>query len=164
MAFQVIVKSNKLLVKLDEMPDSVRDAVVLVTNVLASDVRDAAQERAETRLDVITGKYRDSIKERVTVNDKGVTARVWSHTPYSQILEWGGTIPAHEILPNVAQALKFMGNAGEVFAAAVHHPAVTLKGHEIIWGAFDDMKPEIREREIGAIEGSIDGVNAVSEG
>ena len=75
--------------------------------------------------------------------DQGVFTTVSIDDPKAHILEYGATLPAHDIDPNTAHALRFLGREGIKFAAHVHWPGAELPPHPTLHAAFAEMQIEI---------------------
>jgi hypothetical protein len=87
----------------------------------------------------------ERIKLDIASEQGGVFAKVGSDDPKAHILEYGAELPPHEIDPNIAHALRFLGHDGAAFAARVHFPGARLKPHSTIHAAFAEMQAEIFE-------------------
>jgi len=159
-AFDVQIKSDRIKVKLDELPDEIRTDLKATTRTLAEELKSVAQALASGPLvKTITGKYAASFRVGVRSSKSSVTGRVHSKAPQAAILEFGGTIPAHDILPKTAQALAFMGSAGQVFAARVHHPASHIDKRGVLHQALSDMEGAIVAELKGAVAGATSRVS-----
>jgi phage gpG-like protein len=75
-------------------------------------------------LNTRTGRLADAIQAEVEDDGQALVARVFvsSDVKYAMIQEYGGTTPAHDIVPDKAKALAFLSGGGLVFARRVHHP------------------------------------------
>lgn len=140
MSFDVKIDQSRLDVRLDRIEPATLIFLRLTVEELDAQLVDAAQALAPVK----TGRYRASIKGSISSSKKAIVGRVYSHSPLANIIETGADIPPHEILPNVAQALHFGGTAGDIFAARVHSPGAHLEGKDVIGGAFDSMRDDIR--------------------
>jgi hypothetical protein len=130
--------------RFDGLPMKVKIDLVTVTKVLADELTSVAQALAEGALvKERSGKYVASIRDYVSVKRHRITGVVFSDAPEAGILEYGGTIPAHVILPNVAEALAFMGSAGQVFAARVNHPASKIAKRGVLHTALEQIQGRI---------------------
>jgi hypothetical protein len=151
--FSVKVDADKVRLRFDALPDKLRQALGLEARSLASELQGRARDNAASFLKQHTGGFAASIEETVRVSPRSIVGKIFSKHPAAAILEFGGTIPPHEIAPKTAQALRFMMSEGEVFAQVVHAPGGTIKPHPIIHGAFDQMKGEIASGMTEAAEG-----------
>ncbi len=156
-AFDVQIKADRIKVKLDELPEELRGRLKTTTQTLAEKLRTVAQALASGPLvRSHTGKYVASIKTGVRTSKSSVTGRIHSKAPQAQILEWGGTIPAHQILPNTAKALAFLGTAGQIFAARVMHPASHIDQRGVLHAALDAEQTDI----IAELKATVAGATA----
>lgn len=152
MAFDIQVRSDRIKVKLEALPNEVRGALKTTAQALAGELASTARALAGgTLVQEHTGKYVASIRPGVRTSKNSVTGRIHSRAPQAAILEFGGTIPAHEILPKVAQALAFMGPAGKVFAGRVEHPASTIEKRGVLHAALKDMQGTIVSELTGTV-------------
>lgn len=152
----VKVDTSSVDLKLDEMPGAVRTAVLDAVIADGAALTDLARTRAETLLQVRTGKFVSRIRFGLRRSKNRITGRVYSTAKTANLFEWGGTTPPHEIAPDSAKALLLQMRGGSRFAAHVHHPGGYYKRLEIIHGAFDQMKPEIQ----AALEGAANAAAA----
>ena len=93
-----------------------------------------------------SGRYRESFYGAVKASEDGVAAYVASRAPEAGILEFGGETSAHDILPSVAQALRFEGGAGAVYASVIHDPGARIGAHPVLRPALDALADEILTR------------------
>jgi hypothetical protein len=140
-------------------------ALVRVARDLVSELVARARAKADGDvLQVCSGRFIDSIHGDVVVENpdshrsaaiyfasggvthEGVFAEVLSDDPKAHILEYGATIPRHEIDANTAHALRFLAHEGIVFAASVQFPGAIIPPHSTIHAAFFDMEDEIVDR------------------
>lgn len=141
---------DKTILEMQQLLPEVRAALEQTIGKDADTMRDRARELASG--DVLqsrSGKYVESIKSEVHSTENGVFGFVSSDDPRVDLFEYGGTTPARDILPNVAQALRFaggmmgrlsLGTVGMIFAAIVHRPIVTYRPRPVIHAAFDEME------------------------
>jgi hypothetical protein len=150
--FDIEVKSDRIRVKIEALPGEVKGALTPVTQLLAEELKSVAQAFASGVLvGEITGKYVASFRTGVRTSAKSVTGRVHTTARQAAILEYGGTIPAHDIAPDAAKALAFMMGAGQAFAARVHHPASRIEKRGVLHAALDDMAGTIVSGLTGAV-------------
>lgn len=143
--FDIVVKSDSVMALLDTISPRVHDA--LLPSITADANSILSRARALASGDVLqerSGKYVKSIKMKVYDSKKRVYAKVFSRDPRAGLFEWGGSTPARNILPNAAQAMAFMGSAGQVFAKIVHRPIVQYAPHPVINRAFEEMKSDVQ--------------------
>jgi hypothetical protein len=156
MAFDIRVNASKVNLKLEEMPEEVREAVLQAVLALGGPLADLARSRAEQLLQVRTGKFLGHIKFGLRRHSKNnITGRVYSSAKTANLFEWGGTTPAHDIVPKNARALVLNMRGGKVFAGRVHHPGGKYKALQIIHGAFDEMKPAIQASLESAVKEAV---------
>ena len=134
--FNVKVNASRATLKLERMPEDVRDALTAAVFIDAGLLAAAAQARAP----VVTGKFARSIKPRISVREKSITGTVRTRDPRANLFEWGGKTAAHDILPDKAKALLLPGGK---FAAVVHHPGGKYAALNIVHGAFAQMQSQI---------------------
>ena len=91
-----------------------------------------------------SGRLAASIAVSVERTGSGASATVSSDAPYAAIHEYGGTIPAHTILPQSARALAFPWRGQQRFFKRVSVPAVTLPERSFMRSALAETAPEIR--------------------
>jgi len=144
--FDVQVDASRANLRLEEMPEEVRDALIVAVTLAAGELEGAAQSKASgDLLQVRTGRFVRSIKAGIRTGKTSVTGRVYSNDPRARLFEFGGTTPPHDIAPKNTKALLLKMRGGTVFAASVHHPGGKYEARNIIYSAFDEMKPEIVE-------------------
>jgi hypothetical protein len=150
----ITIESNNdnAVARLGEITPRVRAAVSDVVGVLQAELVDIVRARAPVR----TGAYRDSIKGSLADSATGSIARVAAEpggagsagsrkTFYAPWIEYGATIPAHDIAP-AGKIMKFDGGAGDVFRRVIHSPGGKIKAQEIIHGAFEEKRGDIVAR------------------
>jgi phage gpG-like protein len=109
---------------------------------------DALRDRVERNLSGAvlqrrSGRLAASIAVDVQRSGLGASARVSSDAPYAAIHEYGGTIPAHTVLPQSARALAFPWRGRQRFFKRVSLPAVTMPERSFMRSALDEVAPEI---------------------
>jgi phage gpG-like protein len=62
---------------------------------------------------------------------------------YAAIQEYGGHTAVHDIVAAKAQALRFAGAGGPVFAKSVHHPGSTIPARSYLGSALASLQTEI---------------------
>jgi hypothetical protein len=151
MGFDVKVTGpDKVVLQMQQLLPEVRAALEIVIRKSADQI--LGEARALASGDVVqvrSGRYLASLESRVRSTPDSVFGYVWSDDPgLAAVFEFGGVQAPREILPNVAQALRFMGTTGMVFAEIVHRPSVTYEAKPIIHAAFDDQMTAV-ETQIG---------------
>lgn len=99
-----------------------------------------------------TGALTASIFADVITNSDSVSAAVGSSgVPYAAIQEYGGKTAAHEIVPDKARALAFVGGGEMRFARRVEHPGSILPERSYLRSSLAEFGPEISEQLAAAI-------------
>jgi hypothetical protein len=143
MTFDVKI-DDRASAKLAGVDGALRGRLLDIAQVLAKAlVANARAKASGDLLKVRTGRYVASIHGSARKTDTGVSASVTSSSPLATIFERGAVVPAHDILPNVAQALRFLDDAGAVYAKVVHDPGAVITPKPAIHRAFDDMRGDI---------------------
>ena len=155
-----VVGDKQLIARLTAMPDNIRSALVRKVRALALmlEAKVKGEKLSGQVLNVVTGALRRSISNEVTTGSNSVTAEVYSSgdVKYAAIHEYGGTIPAHEVVATKAQALHFVIGAKDVFAKRVQIPDVKMPERSFLRSSLDEMRDEIVE---GMKEAVIEGVH-----
>ena len=96
-------------------------------------------------LQMRSGVLKASIAAEVSVEGGELNAKVGSFgdVKYAAIQEYGGRTSAHEILPDKAQALAFIGGGGQRFARRVQHPGSTIPAHAYLQSSLDEARDAI---------------------
>lgn len=153
--FTVKVNASSTTLRLNELPARLRAGLLNAVQILDAELLSVARAKAGGDLvQVHTGKYLASIKGDVRNTENRISGIVYSDAPQADILEFGGTIPFHEILPNVAKALAFMMGGGQVFAAGVAMPDVVIKKRGPLHSALYQMHQKILS-DMGAAVGDV---------
>lgn len=144
-----VVGDKQLIARLTAMPDNIRSALVRKVRALALmlEAKVKGEKLSGQVLNVVTGALRRSISNEVTTGSNSVTAEVYSSgdVKYAAIHEYGGTIPAHEVVATKAQALHFVIGAKDVFAKRVQIPDVKMPERSFLRSSLDEMRDEIVE-------------------
>jgi hypothetical protein len=138
----VKIDASRVNLKLEELPQELREAILSAVVSYGGSLVDEARSRAETLLQVKTGKFVSRIRFALSQRKNSIVGRVYSTDPRANLFEWGGRTGPHEILPDKAQALKVMLGGKNFFFAGVHHPGGNYAPRDIIHGAFDPTKSE----------------------
>lgn len=148
---RITVNTGDLSGKLDELPETVKAALIPEANAIAAMLLGIVKGKAGGDvLQVHTGEFLASIDSKVRVNPKSVSGQVFTKDPRAGVLEWGGKLPPREIAPKNVKALHFLGTSGEVFAGLVHHPGAQIKPHSVFHSTYIDEKSDIEARLIAA--------------
>lgn len=153
----VKINASTVNLRLEQFPDDVRRELLYTIELTGGQLVDLARSRAESLLAVRTGNFVGRIRFGLKRKKNSLYGRVFSSAKTANLFEWGGKTGAHEILPDKAKALLI---AGSKFAARVHHPGGHYKRLEIIHGAFDQMKPQIKAGLEDAVAGAVERINA----
>jgi phage gpG-like protein len=94
-----------------------------------------------------SGALARSIQQMVTATDETVTGEVFSagDVKYARIHEYGGTTPAHDIIPTKANALAFAIGGKQIFAKIVHHPGSKMPERSFLRSSLADQATEIMD-------------------
>lgn len=165
---------DETILQLQTMMPEVRKALEVTIGNAVKGVQD--QARALASGDVLqsrSGRYVNSIKSDMVSNDSGVFGHVFSDDPRADLFEYGGSTPARDILPNVAQVLRFagspmlaslsLGTVGMVFAAVVHRPVVQYQKRSVIDAAFDAARTDVEVKIGDAVLVGIEQRTAVQD-
>ncbi len=131
---------------LSDMPERLRDALADKATSFATALEAKVQQKlAGEVLNTRTGALARSI---VTTIEQGtasvaVTVATDGDVKYAAIHEFGGIIPAHEIVPDKAKALAFLVGGKQAFAARVELPAVTMPERSYLRSSLAEMADEI---------------------
>lgn len=137
--FEVHVDTSRIRLRLGAMPEAVRGELLDVMQVLDEALVGDAEDHAPDK----TGNLRAHIKGAVRASARRITASATARAKYAAILEWGGTIAAHDILPKSKEVEKFLIGGAETFAKVVHHPASKMPRLYYMHAALDDLESEI---------------------
>ena len=134
-----------LAARLEAMPGKLAAALGEEAARLGEELRAAVEQNLSGGvLQQRTGRLAGSIDVSVQRSGTGVSATVGSDVPYAAIHEYGGVIPAREILPTSARALAFPWQGRERFFKRVELPAVQMPERSFLRSALAAMAPEIR--------------------
>jgi phage gpG-like protein len=143
---------------LAEMPERVRDALSDKANALAADLQAKIQQKlAGAVLNARTGALARSIVASIEDSSANISVRIATSgdVKYAAIHEFGGTIPAHQIVPDKAKALAFAIGGKEAFAARVNLPAVTMPQRSYMRSSLAEMADAIKQDLQQAVLGSL---------
>lgn len=157
--FAVRLDAAKTIGGFDAMPQQVRDALIATTRRLDAALVNAARIEAGEQEHVRTGAFVASIRGETWIGKQSVGGSVRSSGPEAGILEYGGTIPAHDIAPSAKKALAFLMTTAQIFAELVHHPASRIEKRAPLHKALDDIQAEIVSEYQAAAGGVVAKVN-----
>lgn len=142
-----VTGDRQIVERLRSLPPSLQAILQAKTTRLALKLQAHVQldKLSGQVLNIRSGALKASISNEVTTEASAVYGRVFSSgdVKYAAIHEFGGTIPAHDIVPNKAQALAFMAGGKQVFAKIVHMPAVNMPERSFLRSSLADMAAEI---------------------
>jgi phage gpG-like protein len=143
-----LVGDRELVAKFTAMPSKVHSALLKKVTVLALQLRTKVRDQLSgIVLNVKSGALRRSIFEMVEDSPTKVIGKVASSgdVKYAGIHEFGGVIPAHDIVPSKAAALAFIWNGKQVFFQRVHIPDVTMPERSFLRSSLGEMAPQITQ-------------------
>jgi phage gpG-like protein len=153
----VQVDDSRVRVRLEQMPEKIhqklRNAVDKLTILLQNYVRN--QKLAGQVLKFHTHHLQQSIQREVTDTPTAVTGTVFQNSslaPYGAIHEFGGVVPAHEIIAQKAQALAFIWQGKQVFFKKVFIPDVTMPERSFMRSSLTDNKDRIVQELTAAVK------------
>ena len=133
--------------RLDGLPAALGAALAAKAAELSAALADRVRNDKLTRglLNARSRALKDSIFAEASAGSDGVVASVGSagDVKYAAIQEYGGKTPAHEILPNKAQALAFVSGDGQRFARRVEHPGSVIPEQSYLRSSLAEMRDEI---------------------
>jgi phage gpG-like protein len=133
--------------RLGVLPDRLRAALAEKVDALAQSLfsRVVGVNLSGGVLNARSGALRDSIQVESSPRDSQIGAEIFSDgdVPYAAIQEFGGKTAAHEILPDKARVLAFVGNGKQVFARRVQHPGSQIPARSYLRSALDEQGDEI---------------------
>lgn len=142
--------------RLEAMPEKLAAALGEEAARLGEELRGAVERNLSGGvLQQRSGRLAGSIDVSVERSGAAVSATVGSDAPYAAIHEYGGVIPAHEILPRSARALAFPWQGRERFFKRVELPAVQMPERSFLRSALAEMAPEIRAALAAAVSRAV---------
>ena len=100
-----------------------------------------------------SGTLAQAIAAGVDGSTTDVSVRVGaSDVKYAAIHEFGGTIPAHRIVPDKAKALEFVIGGKQAFAARVNLPTIAMPERSYLRSSLAEMAGEIDQGLAEAIK------------
>jgi HK97 gp10 family phage protein len=147
---------DALAARLEAMPGKLTAALGEEAARLGDELRAAVERNLSGGvLQQRTGRLAGSIDLSVEQNGAAVSATVGTDVPYAAIHEYGGVIPAHEILPKSARALAFPWQGRERFFKRVELPPVRMPERSFLRAALTEMAPEIRAQMAAAVSRAV---------
>ncbi len=136
---------DALTARLVALPQTLAERLAAEIERLSGVLRDRVERNLSGQvLQQRSGRLAGSIAVNVERSGSGVNATASSDAPYAAIHEYGGTIPAHTILPQSARALAFPWRGQQRFFKRVTLPAVTMPERSFMRSALDETAPEIQ--------------------
>lgn len=129
------------------LPERLRVALREKAAQLAAELEAKIQQKlAGDVLNARSGALARSIVTTVEEESSGVSVAVTSNgdVKYAAIHEFGGVIPAHEIVPDKAKALAFVVGGKQAFAMRVNLPAVIMPERSYLRSSLAEMAEQIR--------------------
>ena len=157
MSVSLDVDGGRFVARLDAIGPDTRHALVASLGALAQDVAADARSIAAAHIHVFgkkPGQYIGSIYGGVSDKSYQVVGFVRSSSSLAHLLEYGATIPPHEILPDAAKVLAFLEDSSTVFAKAVHSPGAKVPPYPAIDPAFDAARGRIEDAIDDAVSGA----------
>jgi phage gpG-like protein len=128
------------------MPDRVSAALSSKANGLAAELEAKVQQKlAGGVLNPRTGALARSIVTTIEDSSSNIAVSIATSgdLKYAAIHEFGGTIPAHQILPDKAKVLAFAIDGKQVFAGRVNQPALTMPERSFMRSSLAEMADAI---------------------
>jgi phage gpG-like protein len=136
---------DTLTARLGALPQTLAQRLAEEVERLSGVLRDRVERNLSGGvLQQRSGRLAGSIAVSVERAGLGASASVTSDAPYAAIHEYGGTIPAHTILPQSARALAFPWRGQQRFFKRVQLPAITMPERSFMRSALDETAPEIQ--------------------
>jgi phage gpG-like protein len=130
--------------RLGALPQSLSERLAQEVERLGGVLRDRVERNLSGAvLQQRSGRLAGSIAVDVARSGLGASGTVSSDAPYAAIHEYGGTIPAHTILPQNARALAFPWRGQQRFFKRVTLPTVMMPERSFMRSALAETAPEI---------------------
>ena len=136
------------------MPERIAAALTTKTSALAAELYAKIQQKLSgDLLNPKSGALAGSIGVTIADETAGISVRIGvsADVKYAAIHEFGGTIPAHEVLPDKAKALAFLVGGKQTFAARVLMPTVTMPERSYMRSSLAEMADEVKDEMAGAV-------------
>ncbi|QAY96706.1 hypothetical protein CWB41_14000 [Methylovirgula ligni] len=142
------IDDSRIFVRLEKVSPAVAGslaaAVAALIGPLVSDAQALALAHIHTQ-GLNPGAYLESIHGGMSEKSGSVIGYLRSGSPLVHLLEDGAQTPAHDILPKSATVLAFEGDAGRVYARAVHSPGATIPAYPALAPAFEEHAAQIAD-------------------
>jgi phage gpG-like protein len=132
--------------QLADLPPRVRQALREELTGLSDALLARVQQKLSGEvLAARSGRLRDSVRQEPAEGDITIAAAVVvpASVPYAAIQEFGGTTPAHAIVPRKGEALRFVAGGKAVFARRVAHPGSRIPERPYLRAALAEMENDI---------------------
>lgn len=144
----VEVDSTKAVARFNAMPQKMHDTLlasvykwmILMQNYIRNDKLSGQVLNARSH------KLQQSIQTEVEDGGTSIVGTVFSNNslaPYNAIHEFGGVIPAHDIVASKAGALAFLWGGKQMLLKKVHIPDVTMPERSYMRSSLADKREEI---------------------
>jgi phage gpG-like protein len=136
------------------LPERLREALSAKATLLAAELQAKVQQKlAGEVLQPRSGALARSIVTTIEEDVAAVSVSIASNgdVKYAAIHEFGGVIPAREIVPNKAKALAFVLGGKHVFATRVNVPAVTMPERSYLRSSLSEFADQIRQELSAAV-------------
>lgn len=142
--------------RLDALPGKLTAALAVEAARLGQELRTAVERNLGGGvLQQRSGRLAASIDVSVERRGAAVSAAVGTDVPYAAIHEYGGVIPAREILPRSARALAFPWQGRGRFFKRIELPAVQMPERSFLRSALAQMAPDIRAALAAAVSRAV---------
>lgn len=155
-----LVRGNELQARLQDVPVNLKDALRAYFVELAPTI----VNNITANMPVRSGRMVGSTRATVTETGDHVGIRITNNAPYFGILDRGGTIPPHAIMPLSAKAVAFelmQGSSsptGDLWAFShVMHPGATIQGKRYVQRGLLNSVPEIANAVKAAVRLTLAG-------
>jgi len=147
---------DRLVERIRNMPAAVRRALLEAVKRLTIELQAYVMESKLSGqvLHNRTGTLRRSIYQHLLESVTGVLGEVGTNLGYGVFWEYGGTIPAHDVVAK-GRALAFTWNGNQVFFKRVHIPERHEAERSFLRTALADQASYIRETIIAAVRSAV---------
>lgn len=156
------VDASRIDAHLAKIGPDVEEALLKALRPLAKSMAEEARSAAAQHIRFLgkkPGQYLASIYGDTFAREgqlgRVVGGFVRSGSPLAHLLEHGATTPAHEILPSSASVLAFQGDAGQVFARAVHDPGAQIPAYPAIDPVLASRRSDVEDTIRRAVEEAV---------
>jgi phage gpG-like protein len=151
-----VIGGDELAARLAALPGVVTQALAQTVAELSAELRDVVERKLSGEvLRQRTGRLAASVAVDLHQDGNAVAATLSSDVEYAAIHEYGGAIPAHEVLPRSARALAFPWKGRQRFFKRVEIPTVTMPQRSFLQSALAEMTPTIRAALADAVRAAV---------